>query len=366
MGDVLSRRFRRTILCIAICTLSAAYTMADENITVTGVSGELDRGGELIISGYGFGTKVPAAPRLWDDFEGHPIGQSVGTPVYGVYSRVGSSVYSTTDPYGGSGCSHSAITSTSDAPGLVSNWIPLEATDAFASMKFKLRSDYGSVSPHNVKLIRVNAHDPDPTHGYPNFNIGNDRGYTGFSGIVNHGLMGQVYFGSFDGLTGNNDWHSISIMDHLGDMDVANGFAGREFNGQYEERHDIVTLQSGHLSGLRSAFFCGYVSHDGYDADLYLDDVYADITLARVLVRSPDGGNFEMQIPQAWGSTQIRVLANPGRYPSGTQLQLIVYDAENHASAPYTVVVGQNDSGGGGNDDGPPGQSPPPVLQLVQ
>ncbi len=365
MADVLSRRSSRAILGVAFCMLLVPYTWADENITVTGVTGDLERGGELVISGYGFGTKVPALPRLWDDFEGHTVGQEIGTPVEGVYSRVGSSVYSTTDPYGGGICSHSPIRSDSASPGLVSNWVPLEATDAFASMKFKLRSDYGSVSPHNVKLIRVNAHDPDPTHGYPNYNIGCERGSTSFQGIVNHGLYGQVYFGSFPGLTGNNDWHSISIVDHCGDPDVANGYAGREFNGQYEERHDIVTLQSGHLNGLRSAFFCGYVSHDGYNADLYLDDVYADITLARVLVRSPDGGNFEMQVPQQWGSTQIRVAANPGRYPTGTELDLIVYDADNNPSAAYTVVVGQNDSGGGG-DDGPPGQSPPPVLELAE
>lgn len=366
MGLTHRRRLNHPAAAIAICLLPLLFAGpagADENITVTGVSGDLERGGELIISGYGFGVKSPALPRLWDDFEGQQVAQPVGDPVHGVYTRTGSTVYSVIDPYGGDGCAHSPIRGDGGSPGLVSHWIPLEATDAFASMKFKLISTYGSVSPHNVKLIRVNAHDPDPTHGYPNYNIGNDRGSTTFRGIVNHGLYGQVYFGGFGDIPNPNGWNSISIWDHCGDPDVANGFVGREINGVSEERHDIVTLQSGHLDGLRSAFFCGYVSHDGYDADLYLDDVYADVTLARVLVRDPAGGNHEMQIPVEWGSTQIRVAANPGRYATGTDLQLIVFDADNNASAPYTVTVGENQSGGG--DGGPPGTPSTPVMELV-
>ena len=365
MGNQRSSLVQHAILVIAICMLLVPYTWADENITVTGVAGDLERGGVLTIQGYGFGTKVPAAPRLWDDFEGNTVGQGVGDPVHGAYSRTGSSVYASTDAYGGGVCSHSPIRSTGAAPGLVSNWVPLEATDAFASMKFKLTSSFGTIAPHNLKLIRLNAHDPDPTHGYPNYNIGKERNSTSFQGIVNHGLFGQVYFGGFSGLPNATGWNSISIWDHMGDHDVANGFAGREINGAMDERHNIVTLQSGHLDGLRSAFFCGYVSHDGYDADLYLDDLYADITLARVVVIDPDGGNLEMQIPQTWGGNQIEVAANPGRYPSGAELQLIVYDADNNASAPFTVFVGENNSGGGG-DDGPPGQSGVPVMELVQ
>jgi len=346
--------------CLAVCTVLVSQAWADPNIQVSGVQGSFDDGALITITGQGFGTKVPAQPFLWDDFEGHTPGQLVGNPVVGAYSRVGVTEYSATYPYSGDGCAYSPILGTPDGPGLVAHWIPAEVANGFASMKYRLISSSGSMAPHNVKLLRLNAHDPDPTHGYPNYNIGKERTAVNYYGIVNHGLMGLVYFGGFNEPADADAWTSLSIWDHMGDPDVANGFAGREINGVMEERHNIVTLQSGHLNGLRAAYFCGYVSHEGFDVDLYLDDVYADVTLARVLVRDPDGGNIEMQIPQSWSPNSIQVLVNTGAYPSGTELDLIVYAADNYASAPFVVTVGESSGGG---DLGPPGMPSTPYFE---
>lgn len=342
-------------------SLVAGVARSDQNIAVTNVSGTLANGQTLTITGIGFGIKAPAAPLLWDDFEGHTAGEGVVAPVVGSYTRTGDTVYSQMDPYTGNMCAFSPVRGSSAEPGLISNWIPDVELDGFASMKFKIISTAGDITPHNIKLIRLNASDPDPTHGYPNYNIGKDRGFLNFSSIVNHGLLpGQVYAGGFSELPNPTGWNSVSIWDHLGTPDMANGFVGREINGSQYDRADIVSLISGepNLAGLRSAYFCGYISHDGFDVDLYLDDLYADTTLARVLIIGTDGGNHEMQIPVAWTSDSIQVTARPGRFAAGSQVQLIVYDSENNASNPFTLTVSDD-----GSDPGPPGAPGQPVKQ---
>ncbi len=345
---------------ICLLLLTAGEAFSDPNITITGVTGTLGEGQTLSISGLGFGVKSPPAPVLWDDFEGHTVGSPIGNPVVGHYTRTGNTVYSQVDPYTGGRCTFSPIRATQSEPGLVADWIPNLALDGFASMKFKIISTYGDITPHNIKLIRLNTSDPDPTHGSPNLCVGKDRGYVNFNCQINNALDGMVYLSGFDSLPEPDDWNSISIWDHLGTPNVANGFAGRQIGGSVSQRSNIITQQSaaGFMGGLRAAYFCGYISRDGYDADLYLDDVYADTTLARVQIVGPDGGNHEMQIPVSWSSNSIQVAAHPGRYPPGTQVQLIVYDAENRASNPFTMTVGT-----GSTEPGPPGTPGQPIRQ---
>jgi hypothetical protein len=352
------KQFARSVLTIVAITAVAGGAQAGPDITVTRLTGEFVKDGQLVIEGVDFGEKNPALPRLWDDFEGHTVGTAIGTPVQGVYTRTTGTVYSDEAPYAGTRCAFSDISLESgvEGMGLVSHWIPEEANRGFASMKWKIVSAAGSLAPHNIKLIRLNAHDPDPTHGYPNYNIGCERGYTGFSGIVNHGLMGQVYLGGFsDAEYTYGGWNSIAIWDIMGDPDQPNGMAGRRINGATVQRDGIVTLQSGHLSGLRAAYFCGYLSHDGSDARLYLDDVYADVTLARVEVHGASGVR-EMQIPVDWSPNRVEILCNPGLYQPGQTVNLVVFDADGNASPPYQFEIG-----GEITDPGAPGQPGQPV-----
>lgn len=363
MLDQLGWIRNRTAVCLAICIVMTAQAWADPNIQVAGVLGSFDAGAVVTITGQGFGTKVPARPFLWDNFEGGTNGAAIGNPIYGAYTSTNSSVYSNVYPYTGSTCAHSLLSSGEQggAMGLVSNWIPNEAKDSFASMKFRL---VGNITPSNIKLMRFNTSYPDPTHGEPNFNIGKERTATSWFANVNNQSAGQVSTTGFAALAGqgtaNGPWHSLSIWDHMGAASQANGFVGRDINGSTVENRNIVTLPPGIFSGTRAAYFCGYISYEGSSVDLYLDDVYADTTMARVLVRNPSGGSLEMQIPQTWSQTSIQILVNTGAYPSGTKLDLIVYDDANNASAPFVVTVGESSGGG---DLGPPGMPSTPVAE---
>ena len=335
---------------------SAGYAGTD--IAVTGLSGDYSQGSTVVIQGGGFGTKSPAAPMLWDDFEGNAIGKSVDKPLIGSYSRVGPTVYSNKVPYTGSVCAVSEIRSGVGSPGLISDWKPLQAKNAFVAMKWKVVSTYGSLEPFNFKLIRTNASDPDPTHGYPNYNIGKERGQTKFSGIINHGqIPGQLYSGSFDtDKYAHGEWNSISIYDHIGGVGTEDGFVGRVINGNVSSKTNCVTLLPDRsLGGLRSAFFAGYMTHEGYDSDLFLDDVYADITLARVELFSSNGVR-EMQIPVEWNDSRIEIKFNQGRYKAGNVVNIVVYDEYNNASSPFSLTI---EGSGNVNSPGQPGQ---PVI----
>lgn len=360
-----SRPAIAALACLAICMIAAASAMADANIRVTSMEGSFDDGGFVVLRGQGFETKSPAQPFLWDDFEGGTAGAGIGSPVFGRYTRADNAAYSTAGAYNGSLCSYSLVSESTPngVAGLVANWIPAETRGAFASMKLRLVSASGSLSVHGGKLFRLNTSDPDPTHGYPNFCLSLQRNSFGVESVVNLGLgwgeaNRQFAVGSINNPEWNNRWQSTAIWDLIGDQDVPNGIAGREWNGNIVEARNVVTLSSlgGTDMGVRSAYFCGYLERQGYDIACYLDDVYADTTMARVVVSDPSGGNMEMQIPYAWSGDEIQIQVNPGLYPSGTELSLVVYDRFNNPSPPFPVTVGENTVDPDLGPPGPPGR----------
>ncbi len=334
--------FGGALSCLESCQFD--FSLCEDPPSEVEISGvdllNPSHGQTITISGSGFGAKDPAPPHLWDDFEGHSAGGPIGLPIIGAYTRLANVQYDSEAHWSGSMSAKSVIRVDSEgAPGLVSHWIDKgPSQNGFASMKWRIAGDVG---PHNIKLLRLNAHYPDgdATHGYPNYNIGNDRGYTNFRGIINHGSTNQRDAGGFSEYS--SSWNSIQIYDHLGTQGVANGFIGRRLNGELETREDVMTFaDDAHVSGLRSAYFCGYFSHDGSDADVWLDDVYADTTLARIEIVGPSGIR-EMQIPETWSDTEITATFNAGAYVNGTEVRIYVYNSGNHASNGFTVTVGE-------------------------
>ena len=331
---------------ISICILPGIL-LASPEIQISSVSGDLSHGQLLYILGSGFGEKAQPGPIVWDDFDMGEDGQPIGTGSSGRYTSSGNIFYSANNPYAGGFCAHSPIRAGSTVlPGIVANLSPLEFKNAFISMKWKIVSTYGDITPHNIKLLKFNSHDPAATYGRPSFNIGNERTYTGFQGIVNYGSPGQLWFGSFPPEAYlNNEWNSLSMWSHMGDPDTPNGFLGREINGDRDQLEDAITyLSDSPHAGFRSFNFCGYLSHDGFDAELFMDSIYADTTLARVELHL-DGGVLELQIPISWSDEQIVVECNSGRYPVGAIANLVVFDEFNNPSNQFPVEISQGNEG---------------------
>lgn len=333
---------KKLLLGIVFYFCTTLFSFAQ--VTITGISGTVANKQTVTVSGSGFGTKIPAAPFLWDDFESGQIGNTIGNPVIGKYTQVGHAKYDSTRHASGSKSALSEIRNNSVGPGgLVSNWIPDKRKMAFASMKIYIESQ--NFSKHNIKLFRLNASDPDPTHGYPNYNIGKERTALSMSGIVNHGRMGQTYQGGISNYA-TNTWNSHSIYDKLGDAGVANGFVGRRYNNNLFHANNITTLLSqDSASGLRSAYFCAYFSHDSADANYWIDDVYADTTLARIELH--DGPNYtssnsEIQIPTAWAANSLSFTVNQGSFSDCDTAYLFIIDRNgNYNTTGFPVIINQ-------------------------
>lgn len=100
--------------------------------------------------------------------------------------------------------------------------------------------------------------------------------------------------------------------------------------------------------------FCGNSQDDLNDnAFRYLDDIYIDTTLSRVMLC--DNATYssakvcEPQIPSTWTSNSVSSTVNLGKL-SGNVAYLFVFDAgDNHNSAGYPITI----SGGGGGETPP-------------
>ena len=352
-------------LGLAFCTI-AAFT-AHAQPQVYGVVGSFDADSIVTINGAGFGLKNPARPVLWDDFEHGNVGAHIVTPVIGAYSRISSRiVYTDTGVHSGSRSAYEPITDDYWTNGLCSSWIPNEAKKSYVSMVVKMNSVSGSLDVPDNKILRLNTADPDMTHGYPGASLGEAGEGAFIYALSNIGAVNQVYLDSGIDRTEfndpNNQWFSLGLWTIMSGRDVANGYVGREFNGNIREQFNVETLDGTFTyGGTRNAYYSGLVQRNGSGAlDLWLDEVYADTTLARVFVRDPSrqgvsgsgGGQVAMQIPQRWSNTSIDIKVNPGRYPTGTKLSLVVYNTAGQASPAYTVTVGETLDVG---DLGPPG-----------
>jgi hypothetical protein len=352
---------------LAFCTIFALTAHAQGNIQVYNVVGSFDANSIVTINGTGFGLKSPARPVLWDDFEGGAIGAHIVTPVIGAYSRISSRlVYTNTGVHSGSRSAYEPITDDYWSNGLCSSWIPNEAKKSYVSMVVKMNSASGSLDVPDNKILRLNTADPDATHGYPGASLG-EAGEGAFIYFMsNIGAVNQRYsdypISAAEFGDPNNKFFSLGLWTIMSERDVANGYIGREFNGTIREQFNVETLDGTFThGGTRNAYYSGLVQRNGSgELGVWLDEVYADTTLSRVFVRDLShagesgvgGGQVAMQIPQSWSNSSIEIRVNPGRYPTGTELSLVVYNAAGQASPAFTVTVGETSGGG---DQGPPG-----------
>jgi hypothetical protein len=370
-------------IALALCTTAVFTGSAQGSPQIISVEGSFDAGATLTIYGTGFGTKSPARPFLWDDFESGTEGASVqrgdgsdgpGEPTIGHYDRISNNlIYTGTGKFSGDLSAYERYADVYWFNGVVSNWIPTEVPRAFASFVVKLHTEHNTLDAMSCKILRLNTWQPDATHGEPSIVLG-ERG-TG-ADLEHRSNMGDVTgeylvaVGPNEFSDPDNKWFSIAVWAKVGDLDVANGMGGREFNGNIGEEYGVQyrrTGLDGGYNGFRSAFFAGHLD-DGDDPtqqgwiDLWLDEVYADTTLARVTandldkagVSGPEGGQTAMQIPFEWSDTIIRVTINSGRYNTGDELALVVWDRDGQASPPFAVIVGEASGGGDQGLPGPP------------
>lgn len=341
--------------------------------TITGMSGTLDHGETVTISGSGFGSKSPAAPYLWDNFDSGTAGTKVTTPLFGAYADgtdARENYYtSSTSWSGGQAMTWSSASDPTGHPGFHIRWSGTAGRYGFVSFKWKATSSEGSTySAIHIKLIRLQSQSVNYTSGVPNWDVGMDRGSTTFTGVANHGppdpshdfYIGSAGSGSYS-IGGWND--SFLAMD-VGTTGSANADLLGAMNGShYSATNKQILYPAYTVQGLRGALALAYVDEQGYDVTVTLDDVYADNTLARVVLADEpvwtSTTERAMQIPSAWSSSSISFTVNTGPFVSASTKYLYVFDSNGNMSGSYAVVIGE---AGGGIE--PPALTAPTNLQV--
>ncbi len=335
--------------------------------TITSVTADsVSTGGEIVIVGTGFGEKPVAAPALWDDFEAGEIDAAIGDPLIGASYSSPPGTYQS-GGIDGSQCAVS-VRQTTGTIGLVHYWGSGTHKKAFASVDLKFTD--GDWTAANGKLLRLNAgNTSDPTHGYPNINLGKERTRTDIYAINNHGLP-LPYLASLNSYSSypSTSWGQWSCWAAVGDSGVANGIGGRQILGTYHQR----TIQnnpdgySGSQSalihdGFRLVYIAAYLDQLG--STIYIDNAYADSALARAELCNDDDytmADVRRALPPTyWAADGDSITATIYTYgfADGDSAWLFVHDPDGNRSPAYgpLVIASAYDGGGETPDNAAPG-----------
>lgn len=392
-------RLRPTVLATALCILSSSAAAAP---IVSGVTGSINHGSTITITGSGFGSKAIAAPVVWDD-------ASTGTYLTdngkwsGYWPNKGSNLSYVTrymTPIRGIGLPHNNITRyIAGAHGLANEgydagfnvmfWKTANVSAypfrAYASWyqrldpaAFPLRSDwnlkyfdwsqggspytmtscdrnnwYINYAPTNVSLT---------TTASVQHQMNDDTwGYCSNGSIQNPDLNGHGLYWS-SGRNPATTWVKYEL-----EMVITDQSTGRvrvwEDGVQkisYVGRTDRWAL------GQRAIGIGGYSRDNGPNHWRYFADVYLDYSLQRVvLANNADLASatvVETQVPSSWISSSLSARVNLGRFQTSQTAYLFVFDDSGQRNAVgFPVTIGGQGTGGGQSI--PP--SPPPGTPQV-
>lgn len=292
-------------------------------------------GTRLTVSGSGFGTKPQAAPVVWDDFEGGVIDAPLSTGGWQHYSAATYPRFTTQDAYAGR---QAAFT---DMPAAADNFntagrMGLNTLSAYFSYQFRVEIVAGSFATDGafIKLLRANAapgfYHPQPrfyTTVFPN-TAQIDSGY-------DDAIGGVAVKGEGPNRLRTDAWNRLEAYYRYSDPGVANGalltWVNLQQNAAFE---NAMTRTSASAGKMLDNFLLPMMADRLFNLHLrvYVDDVYVDTTRARVEIGdAPQWAactRRELQIPEAWSPTQIRVRVHQGRLANGSVAYVYVVAAD--------------------------------------
>lgn len=314
------------------------------------------QGAPASITGLNFGAKAPAAPLHWDDFSEGQVGADIRTPSQGIaYAQATSGITTYTNEacYSGVLCVHSHSTPAIGGVGLAV-MVAEPQRQLFGSAKIKLRSSDGSVGYIGSKYFRINTNsDGSFVHGLPSFDLDLRRALLtdpptpqySISASVNQQAGGWNFTGYEE--IPHDQWVEVSSWARAGDVDQANGLVGRSFFGSVAQTSGVTLNSSAVLNGYRNVAIVAYIDRNaapGRIVEIYIDDVYIDRSLARVVLTEnadwQNHGREAFQIPTSWSSTSVEFKLNLGGFTTtqiNNGLYLHVLNADGVVSNPMAV-----------------------------
>ncbi len=351
---VLVMNIRKNSL-IKIATISflltifwSASSYAQPNIT--SFSGTPVDKGTLTITGTGFGTKTPAAPLKWDDFESGTVGNDVGNGWWnqGVGSsggpnskyddqvtRSGSAISVLQDyTYPGAGTTGGGRTY-----GQKFGLVNLNNTKYFISF-WRYMTTTGS-PVRNFKPLALRGGPPgawdSPEARHDIYPI-NGSGHT-YTSDCNGTDKGDNWNNAYNYPL--NSWNRVEYYIDHGDVGVANGKFLYYFDGILRTKTENTLFRSSNCTW-SNLYLHGYFARESGDNDaaayIWIDNVYIDTTQARVEISDSPTWNTtttshkEIQIPSAWSDTSITITLNQGSFANFNNIYLYVIDGNGNVN----------------------------------
>ncbi len=349
----------RSVVLRALCAVCAysAPALAAPSVTSLATPSGLTHGAISTITGTGFGTKSPAKPYLWADFNsGSLLPSSLG--LHTTWEQNENMVYNASEGAGGTGVAKSTgksgtWTLRADASGF--SWNDLSSK---MYLFRKTKRNFSLQSPViNWKAWRVWADDVNVYVGTGNGGCAPEyiSGYgvtetwpylyngAGINGVTLDDVQGPVNAWNTDEIiyqTNSNltdfdgrFWYNVNGRE-VGKFPVNVGWT----TYHWKLRDSLATSQN----MIRNFPVHGVQANaaDLFNANNYAywaDDVYLDTTWARVMIgNAPTWGastQKEIQIPTAWSDTSISIVLNRGTFSNLGTGYLYVVDANGNVNS---------------------------------
>jgi hypothetical protein len=330
------------MLIVSSCVAMSAANAAP---AVSAVSGTLDAGQLVTITGSGFGTKTTAKPVVWDDFENGTTDKLIAGSAAEVGSwETGSGsdavFYSAAKAYAGSkSARHDFVTNYNAS--LAKNF-----TVTHLYMDFYILADYVDVKSRNWKIWRFYGDNDQLQMAY----VYQCNAQIMTQDHLNYGWSGATWSGD---PYSKNTWMHVQLTFNASSPGVADGTVKHFINSKVSglNSNAVITRKSsanfdqiriGHYWAQDSVSDCA--ANKG--AQVYTDNVYIDTSWARVELGDQStyaaSTHREIQIPQSWSSGQVTAQVNPGSFKSGATAYLYVIDENENISPGVRVTIGQS------------------------
>lgn len=326
--------------------------------SISGVSGTLNHGATLVVTGTSFGTNASPAPVVWDNVESGNFStgwQGHGNLSIGTESRHPNSLYCGTTNFQGTGGDGDLGYFTGPNSVLGVSW--------FCQYWFKLNSNWNwgtggsNLNLANVKIFRM----WNPGEIPENFAMATMGYASGAVGYITEQVLnpGEGYFENTANWT-LDGWHCFQFEFKESSVNANDGIIRVWRDGALvldsttiKTREDYSELKRPFIIGFYNSWRDSFTDRD----DFYIDDAYIENSWARVEIgNSPvysQCSHREIQIPSAWSNTEISISVNMGSFPGAGGTYLFVISPTGAVSPGFAL---------GGGDLGPPGAPSAPVV----
>jgi hypothetical protein len=360
----------QALVCVGLVAIAGPVLGAP---VIQQVTGALDHKGTITITGTGFGTKANAAPLVFDDATGSDLSDKwsgawpnrlpgYNTNYYDLMRGIAPPHSHDTRYIAGAHAANTGADSGFDV--IVYKTISRPAFPFYIYASWYQRADdkWAFGQDNNFKTFDYSA-GTEPYTAWKNW-------YTCY-GPPHPGNVTDVPQWTYEpGLPlkvpdvhGHNAWWSTGVNPMAGKWakieisikvtDQMNGFVNVSENGRSVMQYAGPT--DNYEGTDRTIGIGGYARMQGYTSNWrYYDDVYVDLTLARVvLANNPVLSRatiIENQIPTSWADGSITATVNLGQFGQGQAAYLFVVDATGTPSATGSALT----AGGSASMPNPP------------